>query len=137
VQNLKEKSYSKNGMNDRGAERRHGEELGEETNKEEENGQERMIKDNNRLRRSWTTIRRYITQEQMRKNTVDKNNKEKYGKGVNVIRNETNRRIIRPQIRIKIHGRNNRIRGRRKRAYILQYRNSKGQALPTTCHNGI
>ena len=64
-------------------------------------------------RRSWTTIRRYITQEEMRKNTADKNNKEKYEKGVNVNRKEINRSVIRPQRRRETHGRNNRIRGRK------------------------
>ena len=67
---------------------------------------------NNKRHRSWTTIRRSITQERMRKNTVDKN-KEKYQKGVNVERKEINRRIIRPQRRREMHERNNRIRGRK------------------------
>ena len=67
---------------------------------------------NNKRHRSWTTIRGSITQERMRKNTVDKN-KEKYQKGVNVERKEINRRIIRPQRRREMHERNNRIRGRK------------------------
>jgi hypothetical protein len=94
-----------------------------------------MIK-NNKRRRSWTIIRRYTTQEQMRKNTVDKNNKEKFQKGVNVERKEINRRIIRPQRRRETHGRNNRIRGRKNIFHSLHCRHSKGQALPTTCHEG-
>jgi len=97
VQNLKGKGYSENGKNvmiEEQKKKKHGEDLDEEKNKEEENGQEMMIKDNKR-RRSRTKIRRYKTQEQMRKNTVGKNNKEKYGKGVNVKREEINRNIIR------------------------------------------
>jgi hypothetical protein len=95
-----------------------------------------MIKDNKKRRKSWTTIRRYITQEQMKKNTVDKNSKEKYEKGVNVKWMEMNTRIRRPQKRREIHGRNNWIRRRRKCVPSLHYRHSKGQALPTTCHEG-
>jgi len=49
----------------------------------------------------------------MRKNTEDKNNKEKYEKGVNVKRKEVKRNIIRPQRINEIHGRNNRIRERK------------------------